>query len=793
MKFTLSWLKQHLETNSDIETILKKLTNIGLEVESSYNPSEALNGFIAAKIISTKPHPDADRLQLCLIDTGTEEIEIVCGAKNAKEGLTTIYAPVGSTIPSSGMKLKKAKIRGIESSGMLCSEKELNLGDDSEGITELSDQISPGTSISKALDINDTYVEIAITPNRPDCLGIRGIARDLAAAGLGELIKEKQIKISTSKENLPVFIDAENNFEGCTIFAGRLIKNITNNQSPDWLVKRLESIGIKSINCLVDITNFINFDRGRPLHVYDANKINNKIGARDAKVGEKILALDGKDYELKPGMCVIADNEKVLGIGGIMGGNESGSTIETNDVFIESAYFDPIKTALSGRALNIISDSRYRFERGVDPEYVIEGLNLATQMILDLCGGEAGEISLVDNLKFQPKKIKFDPKLVNKLTGIEIPNDKIVKILESLGFDISNSWNVVVPSWRPDIYGEADLVEEIVRIFGLDNIESEPLLNLDQPTKPILTKKQKQIKMIKRSIASKGLMETISYSFINNKESLNFGGGSSSLKIVNPISDELSEMRPTPLASLVSIADENFKKGYTDIGIFEVGPGFLGVEQDEQITIASGLRIGTHRSEGSGKDWQGFQKVSVFDAKEDVISVLELLNLNLESHKVERTAPDHYHPGRSGQIVTGGGDILASFGELHPKIIKTKDFKVAVAFEIYIDSINKQKIKSNLKIAPEISNLQPLKRDFSFVVSSDTEAQKIINAAKQSDQSFIKDVKIFDQFLGENEKSIAIEVIIQPKEVTLTDEQIESISKKIIKSVEDKTKGKLRS
>ena len=793
MKFTLSWLKQHLETNSDIETILKKLTNIGLEVESSYNPSEALNGFIAAKIISTKPHPDADRLQLCLIDTGTEEIEIVCGAKNAKEGLTTIYAPVGSTIPASGMKLKKAKIRGIESSGMLCSEKELNLGDDSEGITELSGQISPGTSISKALDINDTYVEIAITPNRPDCLGIRGIARDLAAAGLGELIKEKQIKISTSKENLPVFIDAENNFEGCTIFAGRLIKNITNNQSPDWLVKRLESIGIKSINCLVDITNFINFDRGRPLHVYDANKINNKIGARDAKVGEKILALDGKDYELKPGMCVIADNEKVLGIGGIMGGNESGSTIETNDVFIESAYFDPIKTALSGRALNIISDSRYRFERGVDPEYVIEGLNLATQMILDLCGGEAGEISLVDNLKFQPKKIKFDPKLVNKLTGIEIPNDKIVKILESLGFDISNSWNVVVPSWRPDIYGEADLVEEIVRIFGLDNIESEPLLNLDQPTKPILTKKQKQIKMIKRSIASKGLMETISYSFINNKESINFGGGSSSLKIVNPISDELSEMRPTPLASLVSIADENFKKGYTDIGIFEVGPGFLGVEQDEQITIASGLRIGTHRSESSGKDWQGFQKVSVFDAKEDVISVLELLNLNLESHKVERTAPDHYHPGRSGQIVTGGGDILASFGELHPKIIKTKDFKVAVAFEIYIDAINKQKIKSNLKIAPEISNLQPLKRDFSFVVSSDTEAQTIINTAKQSDKSFIKDVKIFDQFLGENEKSIAIEVIIQPKEVTLTDEQIESISKKIIKSVEDKTKGKLRS
>ena len=352
---------------------------------------------------------------------------------------------------------------------------------------------------------------------------------------------------------------------------------------------------------------------------------------------------------------------------------------------------------------------------------------------------------------------------------------------------------MVIPSWRPDIYGEADLVEEIVRIFGLDNIKSEPLLNPEQPAKPILTKKQKQIKMIKRSIASRGLMETISYSFVNKKESLDFGGGNSNLKIVNPISDELSEMRPTPLASLVSVGNENFKKGYTDIGVFEVGPGFLGVEKDEQITIASGLRIGTHRSEGSGKNWQGFEKVNVFDAKEDVISVLELLNLNFDSHKVERTAPNHYHPGRSGQIVTGGGEILASFGELHPKIIKAKDFKIAVAFEIFIDIINKQKLKTKLNTAPEISNLQPLKRDFSFVVSNDTEAQMIINAAKQSDQKFIKNVRIFDQFLSENEKSIAIEVTIQPKENTLTDEQIESISKKIIMSVEDKTKGKLRS
>ena len=441
----------------------------------------------------------------------------------------------------------------------------------------------------------------------------------------------------------------------------------------------------------------------------------------------------------------------------------------------------------------MFSDSRFRFERGVDPEYIIDGLNLATQMILELCGGEPEEICLIDNLDFKPKEIKFNPKLVNKLTGIEIPNNEITKILESLGFIVSKSWNVIVPSWRPDIFGEADLVEEIVRIFGLDNITSEPLLNFEQPSKPVLTKKQKQAKMIKRTIASRGLLETISYSFINKKHSIEFDGGNNSLKIINPISDELSEMRPTPLASLVNIGNENYKRGYMDIGIFEVGPGFKGIEPENQITIAAGLRLGTNRYQGSGKDWQGSEKVNTFDAKEDVISVLELLNLNTDSNKVERSAPDYYHPGRSGQIINSNGDILASFGELHPKVIKERDFKTAVAFEIFIDSINNQKIKTKENMAPDISNLQQVRRDFSFVVSNDTEAQSLITAAKQGDQKFIKDVRIFDQFLGEKEKSIAIEVIIQPKENTLTDEQIEDISQKIIRSVEERTKGKLRS
>jgi len=793
MKFTLSWLKQHLDTEENINTILRKLTDIGLEVENSYNPAEILDGFVAAKIISTRPHPDADRLRLCLVDTGTEEIEIVCGAKNAVKGLTTVYAPIGMTIPQSGIKLKKAKIRGVESLGMLCSKQELNLGDDSDGIAELSSKISSGTPVSQALDIDDTYIEIAITPNRPDCLGVYGIARDLSAAGLGKLSNKNTKNIKSTGKTFPVFLDYKKTNAPCSIFAGRLIKNIKNNQSPDWLIHRLESVGLKSINCLVDITNFINFDRGRPLHVYDVNKISNKIGARDAKKGEKILALDGKEYDLSPGMCVIADDEKILGIGGIMGGEESGSTLSTTDVFIESAYFNPVQTSLTGRELNIVSDSRFRFERGVDPEYIIDGLNLATQMILELCGGEPEEICLIDNLDFKPKEIKFNPKLVNKLTGIEIPNNEITKILESLGFIVSKSWNVIVPSWRPDIFGEADLVEEIVRIFGLDNITSEPLLNFEQPSKPILTKKQKQAKMIKRTIASRGLLETISYSFINKKHSIEFDGGNNSLKIINPISDELSEMRPTPLASLVNIGNENYKRGYMDIGIFEVGPGFKGIEPENQITIAAGLRLGTNRYQGSGKDWQGSEKVNTFDAKEDVISVLELLNLNTDSNKVERSAPDYYHPGRSGQIINSNGDILASFGELHPKVIKERDFKTAVAFEIFIDSINNQKIKTKENMAPDISNLQQVRRDFSFVVSNDTEAQSLITAAKQGDQKFIKDVRIFDQFLGEKEKSIAIEVIIQPKENTLTDEQIEDISQKIIRSVEERTKGKLRS
>lgn len=793
MKFTLSWLKEYLKTDKDINTILENLTNIGLEVEEYFDQYSVYKDFKVAKIISTKKHPNADRLQLCLVDIGNDKIEVVCGAKNAKEGLTTIYAPVGSTIPDSGFKLKKAKIRGVESLGMLCSKKELRLGEDSEGIAELSDNFRAGKPITDALNLNDIQIEIAITPNRPDCLGVYGIARDLAAAGVGKLIERDKKEISVSGEKFPIFLDYKNQNDACSIFSGRVIKNVKNTKSPEWLINKLEAIGLRSVNCLVDITNYINFDQGRPLHVYDLEKISKKIGARNAKKGEEIQALDGKNYKLDDDICVIADDEKVLGIGGIMGGEYSGSSMDTTEIFLESAYFDPVQIALSGRKLNIMSDSRYRFERGVDPTYVLEGLEYATNLIIELCGGTAEEISVIDNRKFVNKKINFTPELVKKMTGLEIENKIISEILLSLGFKVSNDWELTVPSWRPDVSINEDIVEEVVRVYGLNNIKSEPLFNDQQPSKSILTNKQKNLRLIRRIIASRGLLETISYSFINEQDAIDYGGGINSLKVLNPISEELSDMRPTPLASIINTADENSKRGYGDLGIFELGPGFSGKNADDQIIIASGIRTGSYRLEGYGKDWQGYKNVDVFDAKKDVISVLEELGVNNQKIKIKESAPKYYHPGRSGQILTEKGNIVANFGEIHPKIIKEKDFNIAVGFEIFLDCIDLLQERKSIQTAPNIYNLQPLKRDFSFIVSNEVSAQTIIKAAMNSDNSLIKSVKIFDQFLNEKNKSIAIEITIQPIDHTLTDHELEEISLKVINSVESATKGKLRS
>ena len=522
MKFTMTWLKEHLDTKIANEDIIDKLTSIGLEVEEINDTSKVFADFIVAQVMEEKKHPDADKLKVCKVDIGSKIIDVVCGAPNVEKNMKVVYAPPGAIIPSSQMKLKAAKIRGVESLGMMCSEHELGISENHDGIIKLDDNVKVGQSYAEISGLDDVMVEIGITPNRQDCLGVYGIARDLTAAGLGKLKSEK---INETKSDFKSPIDIEiQDLEKCPAFAGRYIKNLKNIESPEWLKKRIKSIGLRPISSLVDITNFIMFDINRPLHVYDADKVKSKIIVRSSKKGETFQGLDEKKYDLDDGMCVIADKEKVLGLGGIMGGEQSGSSEGTTDVFLESAYFDPINTALTGRSLNIVSDSRYRFERGVDPEFILEGLNLATQMILDLCGGEAGEISLINNLNFKPKELKLNTKLIHKLTGIKIPDNEIIKILETLGFEISDTWNVVIPSWRPDIFGEADLVEEIVRIFGLNNIKSEPLLNYEQPTKPILTTKQKQIKMIKRTIASRGLLEAISYSFINNKNSKEFGG-----------------------------------------------------------------------------------------------------------------------------------------------------------------------------------------------------------------------------------------------------------------------------
>ncbi|MEE3294935.1 MAG: phenylalanine--tRNA ligase subunit beta [Pseudomonadota bacterium] len=794
MKFTSSWLKEHLNTNSSLGEISDNLTNIGLEVEKIYDPSIELNDFIVAKIISVKKHPNADKLTLCKVDIGKEIIQVVCGAPNAKKNLISIYAPIGSVIPETKLKIKKAKIRGIESFGMLCSGKELGLNSQEEGIMEISENLSPGSKIVKALDLNDPVIEIAITPNRPDCLGVYGIARDLAAKGVGKLIKKEVKEIKSTDAQIPVFLDFKKENTFCSIFSGRLIEGIENTKSPEWLKKKIEKIGLRSINAIVDVTNLITIDRCRPLHAYDADKIKGSIGARQGEKGEKIKTLDGKEYILDETICVISDTEKALGIGGIIGGDEFGSEENTKNIFLESAYFDPINIAESGRKLNINSDARYRFERGVDPNFVIEGLQLATKMIVEICGGKPGKISVEDNKNFKRKSIKFNKDMVRKLSGVEINEKEIKRILSSLGFSIDKSWVVSVPTWRPDIDQDVDLVEEIIRIYGLDKISSSPLLNTNQPSKPILTKGQKETRMIRRILASRGLIETISYSFINSEYLSFFEGYKDKLTLINPISEDLSEMRTTPLISLIDCIKQNNNRGNSNIGLFEIGPGFHGAIPEEQSLIASGVRSGIYKTNGVEKHWQGSSSVDAFDSKSDLMAVLDQINISIDSVRIDTNTPNWYHPGRSGNIISKENEIIGSFGEIHPIIISKFELPIISAFEIFLENISTeskkgQKLKSEFKPA----NLPNVKRDFSFDLPQSVSAETLISAVRSCGEDMINEIKLFDQFLeNEEKKSLAFEVTIRPKINTLSEDEIEKISANIISAVENATGGKLR-
>ncbi|XSG83110.1 MAG: phenylalanine--tRNA ligase subunit beta [Methyloligella sp. ZOD6] len=803
MKFTLSWLKEHLDTDASLEEIAEKLTVIGLEVEEIVDPAEAFKAYTVAEVVAAEKHPDADKLQVCTVNTGSETLQVVCGAPNARAGMKGVFAPVGTYVAGIDLTLTKAKIRGVESFGMLCSERELELSDEHHGIIELPADTEVGSPAADALGLTDAMIDIAITPNRPDCLAVSGIARDLAAAGLGTF-KEKPVEpVKGSFANpqpIALKFDADT-ADACPVFAGRVVKGVKNGPSPDWLQAKLKAIGLRPINALVDITNYISFDRARPLHVYDADKLEGTICARLGKAGERFEALDGKTYEADTDATVIADDEKVLGFGGIMGGEETGCTEETTNVFIESAYFDPIRTAKTGRRFNIVSDARYRFERGVDPQFVVPGLELATQIILDLCGGEASEIEVAGEAPKGRPGFGFDPARVKRLSGLDISNKEIEVTLEKLGFELSGSapnLEVTPPSWRPDIHGPADLVEEIVRLVGVDKVAATPMPRASGVAKPVLTQSQIRQRLARRVLAARGLVEAVTWSFIPEPHAKLFGGGAPALKLDNPISSEMSDMRPSLLPGLVTAAQRNKDRGFSDGGLFELGQAYSGAKPEDQYLAASGVRFGNVSLEGLGRDWQGdAPKADVFSAKADLAALLQSFGLDPSNMMVVAEVPDWFHPGRSGSFKLGPKVTLATFGELHPETLRALGAEGPMAgFELYLDALPKQKKKGSGRSALGASDLQAVRRDFAFLVDEAVPAGDLLKAARSADKALIAQVGLFDVFTGqgvpEGKKSLAIEVTLQPKEKTLTDKEIDAVAEKIVASVAKATGGELR-
>lgn len=808
MKLTLSWLKDHLETDATLDQIVDKLTAIGLEVEHVDNKA-ALKPFVIAKILTAAKHPDADKLQVLSVDVGDgNPVQVVCGAPNARAGLVGAFAAPGTYVPGIDVTLGVGKIRGVESRGMMCSERELQLSDEHNGIIDLPADAPVGTSFAAYAHLDDPVIEINLTPNRPDATSIYGIARDLAAAGLG-MLKSGEIEPVTGKGECPVKVIIETP-DFCPGFALRLVRGVKNGPSPKWMQQRLLAIGLRPINALVDITNYVTFDRGRPLHVFDAQKVKGNLVIRRAEEGEKILALDQREYTLNAAAHVIADvDPNVLGdrgiadsIAGIMGGEHSGSDENTADVLIESALWDPLMVARTGRALGIITDARYRFERGVDPEFMEPGLELATRLVMDLCGGEASEIELVGYQGYDPKLVPFTYSEVKRITGIDVPKAEAKSILTRLGFDVRGDGDPVVvgvPSWRPDVDGKADLVEEIMRIHGVDEIAPQPLSSHGAVNAKILTPLQIRSRAAKRALASRGMMEAVTWSFIPAKHAALFGGGAETLKLANPIAADMSDMRPSLLPGLVSAAQRNAARGHGDVALFEVSGIYEGDTPETQRRAAAGVRRGTAGLDGDGRAWSGNAKpVGVYDAKADAIAVLEAAGAPVDRLQFETGAPGWYHPGRSGLIKLGPKLVLGHFGEFHPKALEVLDASGPLAgFEVFIDAVPESKAKpTRTKPKLELSPFQAVSRDFAFVVDKSVEAASITKAALAADKKLVTSVNVFDIFegasLGEGKKSVAIEVDIQPIDKTLTDEDFEALSKRIIENVAKQTGGVLR-
>ncbi len=802
MKITYDWLKDHLKISAKEDKLLEKLTDIGLEVESIENLSEGLDLFKVAKIVKTEKHPNADRLKVCDVDVGNKEIKkVVCGAANAREGLLTIYAPPGAIIPKNKTKLVVAKIRDVTSYGMLCSEFELNLSDESEGIIELSlSKYAKNIGKSYFSKLSSNLIDLSITPNRPDCLGVRGIARDLSAAGFGNLKPEKDKKIkSNKKQTLKVKITKEKN-QGCLSFGSCLITNVKNTESPQWLKDKLISIGQKPISAIVDITNYVMIDINRPLHAYDADKIVKGIVVRNSKSGEEFTALDNKNYKLDDGMCVISDSEGVLGLGGIIGGTRSGTELDTKNILLESAYFDPRSIRKTAKKLNIDTDAKFRFERGIDQLSNEDGLNKAALLIKEICGGEISKIDIQKIESYKNKVIKFEPKTFEKITGFKIPTKEMISILEKLGFKLKKEnklFKLSVPTWRPDIVQEIDIVEELVRISGYEKIKTENPIK--ERSKNTLNPTQKLFHFIQRAVASKGYFEAITWSFTDSKYNDHFKEDNKEIKIVNPISSELGVLRNSIFSNLVMYMSKNLDRGIKDLSIFEIGPIFYGSQPGEQNTVVCGLSAGKK----SRLSWiEKERNIDVFDIKRDVIQTLVEAGYDSLKFYVDDKSPSYYHPGKSGRLFLNKGKdkVAAYFGEIHPNIIKTLDIKTEslVGFEIFLDNLKlPKKPFKDQKTKYSVSDFQKSERDFAFIVDKKISVQDLVSVISNIDKNLISNIKVFDVYEGdnipENQKSIAISVTIQSSEKTLNDNDLEKINNLIIKTVENKTGAKIRS
>jgi phenylalanyl-tRNA synthetase beta chain len=798
MKFTLSGLKEHLDTKATLAELRDGLTMLGLEVEGITNPAESLKGFVVGYVVEAVQHPNADRLRLCRVDTGSGLVQVVCGAPNARTGMKGIFAPTGSYIPGTDMTLKASKIRGEESNGMLCSFRELQLGEDHSGIIDLPADAKTGAPAAEALGLDDPAIEIKVTPNRGDCLGVHGIARDLAAAGLGTLKPVKADRIAGSYQSPIKWTHgyAARPDSPCPLVVGRHFRGLRNGPSPDWLQRRLKAIGLRPISTLVDITNLVTFDLNRPLHVFDAKKVADDLVMRQAREGEQILALDGKTYTLDPTVSVIADAKAVHGIGGIMGGEDTGVREDTTEVFLEAAYFQPIGIAASGRKLGILSDARYRNERGIDPESCWWGAESATRLILDLCGGETSEIVSSGVMPEWQRSYTLRADRVKTLTAIDVPAKETAAILGKLGFGVEGAgpWTAAVPSWRPDIVGEADLVEEVTRVWGFDRIPTTSLPRLTPTSRPVRDALQRRVPQARRALGSRGLAEAVTWSFLPLKQAERFGGGGADLRLLNSIASELDTMRPSILPNLVDAAARNEARGLADPALFEVGPQYKDATPGGQRTVAAGIR----HNMAVPRNWAGpARAVDAFDAKADALAVLSAVGAPVENMSAQGGAPDWYHPGRSGAIKLGDR-VMAHFGELHPEITTSAGLRGPVAaFEVFLDAPPLPKAKATKARAKLVlSPFQPVERDFAFLVDEGVEAEKLVRAARNADKALITGARVFDLYAGkgvaEGKKSIAIAVTLQPVERTLTDAEIEAVSAKIVAQVAKATGAVLR-